>query len=166
MRVRPGMGSGSKAGRGVLVVAVDRSSDGVTVIAVVGAEEHVLKSRDFGGLGWLKHFREIPSRRKRAYFRAFPRRFSKVLRLLSLCRVLTRVDDLNKLLDEACPTLVIVDDSLYRRVWHGAKVPESKAKSRHLRTLILLADNLANYFRILLQENSKKYAEELRKIMK
>lgn len=40
------MGSGSKVGRGVLVVAVDRSSDGVTVVAVVGAEEHVLRFRD------------------------------------------------------------------------------------------------------------------------
>lgn len=88
------------------------------------------------------------------------------MRLLSLCRVLTRVDDLNKLLDEACPTLVVVGDYLYREVRYGAKVPESKVRSRHLRTLTLPADNLANYFRILLQENPKKYAEELRKIMK
>ena len=45
-----------------LVIAIDESG---SVIAVVGAEEHILKSRDFSRLcSGLKHFRRVGSDRK------------------------------------------------------------------------------------------------------
>ncbi len=79
-----GMVSGRGKGRGVLVVAVDRSSDGVTVIAVVGVEEHVLKSRAFlYETSWLEHFRKVPSKRKRGYLVKFVRRFPRISRYLT-----------------------------------------------------------------------------------
>ena len=43
---------------------------------------------------------------------------------------------------------------------------EGRAKRKHEEYLNKLADNLANYFRLLLRENPRKFNEELRKFEK
>ncbi len=54
-----------------------------------------------------------------------------------------------------------MDDKLYNKIKHPRKVRESRVKERHRKKLILIADNLANYFRILLKNNPKKFSKEL-----
>ena len=46
------------------------------------------------------------------------------------------------------------------------KIKESNPKPRYMENLITIADNLANYFRILLKDNPRKFREELRKFEK
>ena len=58
---------------------------------------------------------------------------------------------------------MIVDDKLYSTVEYPRKVRESRVREEHRRKLILVADNLANYFRILLNNNPRKFREELRR---
>ena len=61
---------------------------------------------------------------------------------------------------------VIVDDKLYTVIEHPRRIKESKVREKHRRKLIIIADNLANYLRILLKDDPKKYAEELKKFEK
>ena len=147
-----------------LILAVDVSNG---IIAVVGAEDHILKSGFLAGIKWLKHFRRVPSRRKHTYLRAFPRRYAKVLNYLKVSRVIiNNINELNELILTLRPELVVVDDNIFNKVSYESKIKESGVKARHLRTLTLLADNLANYFRVVLKERPKKFNDELRKFMK
>ena len=143
-----------------LIVAIDVSDN---VIAVVGAEEHVLKSGPLAGPGWVKHFREVPSRRKCAYLRALPRRYSKILNYLRVSRITRDITDVDRLLHSLRPKLAIIDDRIFNEVRYEHKVKESTVKASHLKKLILLADNLANYFRIILKERPKEFNDELRR---
>ena len=145
------------------MIAIDVSDN---VIAVVGAEEYILKSGSLAGLGWVKHFREVPSRRKRAYLRAFPRRYSKVLNYLKVSRITKDITEIDKLLCSLRPKLAIIDDRIFNRVKYEHKVKESAVKASHLKKLILLADNLANYFRIILKERPKEFNDELGRLTK
>jgi len=76
--------------------------------------------------------------------------------------------EINKLLHELEPALVIVDDKLYRWIRYSKKHMrrEGEAKRRYEEYLKKLTDNLANYFRILLKENPGKFDEELKKFEK
>lgn len=154
-----------------LVIAIDVSRDGVTVIAVVGVEEHVLKSSSFLYLtSWAKHYREIPSHRKNSYMKRFPARFSKILPLLSLVRIYLTVDDVKQVLQTRKPVLVLIDDKLVKHVENTLTniliIPEKNIKYKHHEVLITLADNLANYFRVLLNTNPRKLRKELEKFEK
>ena len=118
----------------------------------------------------LKHYREVPSNRKRSYIRAFPKRYTKLYNYIEVARVFTKtysaIYAINNLLTTLEPALVIVDDKIYEAINYPNKIRESQAKRRHETYLKRVTDNLANYFRILLKENPKKLREELRRFEK
>jgi len=149
------------------VVAIDFSEDRVKVIALVGCREHILKSQEFiKATKDFKHFREMGSRRKKQYFKVFPRKFSKIMGLLEVAKTYSSTESLQEDLDKLAPLIVIVDDKLFPTIRHPRKVRESRVKEKHRRKLITLADNLANYFRILLKTNPEKYRKEREKLEK
>jgi hypothetical protein len=138
---------------------------------VVGAEEHVLKNPSLlYHAGWAKHYREIPSKRKKGYMRRFPDRFSKTRNYLRIVRVFTSIERCLDLLGSINPVLVLVDDKLVDRVREALPsatvVAESRVQHRHHRLLITLADNLANYFRIILREDPGRLRENLKRFEK
>jgi len=61
---------------------------------------------------------------------------------------------------------VIIDDRLYNEIKHPRKVKESRVKERHRRKLVLIADSIANYFRVLCNSNPRKFREELERFEK
>ncbi|RLF18854.1 MAG: hypothetical protein DRJ68_06570 [Thermoprotei archaeon] len=115
---------------------------------------------------WLKHFREIGSDRKKVYSTLLPRRFEKVKPLLDVVKIRFNVSEVQVLLEGLKPLLVIVDDKLYNEVEYPRKVKESRIKERHRRKLVLIADNIANYFRILYNNNPRRFREELERFEK
>jgi len=66
------------------------------------------------------------------------------------------------------PSVILVDDKLLDIVKdvNTLIILEKNIRYRHHRRLMLLADNLANYFRILLKEKPKKFREELKRFEK
>ncbi len=141
------------------------------MIAVVGVREHVLKSSKFSAIAaTLKHYREISSKRKRSYIEAFPRRYFRFYSYIEIARVYawcsSTIEKIDNLLKELRPALVIVDDSICNIISYPRKIRESLAKRRHEEYLKKVADNLANYFRILLKNNPKKFREELKRFEK
>jgi len=137
------------------------------VIVIVGAREHIVRSRSFSKLlPRLRHVREVSSDRKSRYIKLTPRRIRRVRELLEVirvCRDLTCVENILKLLK---PSIILADDKLYIYLKHYRKVKESNIRESHRKKLMLLADNLANYFRMLLKEDPKRFEEELRRIEK
>lgn len=149
------------------MIAIDLSEDGPRIVALVGAREHVLKDGRFLRVSkWLKHFREIGSDRKKVYSTLLPRRFEKVKPLLDVVKIRFNVSEVQVLLEGLKPLLVIVDDKLYNEVEYPRKVKESRIKERHRRKLVLIADNIANYFRILYNNNPRRFREELERFEK
>ena len=104
------------------------------------------------------------------YIRAFPKRYSKLYSYIEVARVFTETssatETINTLLISFRPALVIVDDKIYNTVNYPNKVRESLARRKHEIYLRRVADNLANYFRILLRDNPRRFREELRKFEK
>jgi len=101
----------------------------------------------------------------------FPRRYAKLLGYISLSRVYLSYTDLNRDLRviEGLLALMLIGDRLANKVVapSGATVvTESRIKYRYHRQLMALADNLTNYFRILLNSNPKRFREELRRFEK
>ncbi len=151
-----------------LIVVIDVSK---SVIAVVGAREYVLKR---GVLvvkaSALKHFRRVGSDRKRIYLEALPRRLSKIVPHLDIVRVYiygeNSLSQINDLLSALRPALVIVDDGLYSKISYQPKLREGSVRRRDLERLVLIADNVANYFRKLLESKPKKFREELSRFEK
>ncbi len=87
------------------------------VIAIVGAREHVLKSRAFGQLcAGLKHFRRVASRRKSSYLRFFERRYMRLKEMISIARVVLSVDEVNSIVGSIRVGLAIVDNSIFDSV--------------------------------------------------
>jgi len=150
-----------------LVVAIDVSEDGSRVVAVVGARVHVLNSRRFGRLcTGLKHFRRVSSDRKTGYLRSFAKKCFKLREVLDVVRIVWSVNDVINILSIYRPALVVIDDKLSRYINYEPKILESMPKPIYLDNLMTIADNLANYFRILLIKNPRKLREELRKFEK
>ena len=152
-----------------LVIAIDLSEDGPRVIALVGARDHVLKSRSFlYHVAWVKHFREVPSPRKSSYMKRFPRRFLRVRRYLDIVRIVRSVEALLSAISMHRPRLILVDNKLLQYVQTDVAtvIPENRVVYRHHRALIMLADNIANYFRVLLKSDPRRFLEELRKFEK
>jgi len=143
------------------------------VIALIGVEDRLLKSEEFPRLmSWAKHYREIGSNRKRRYLERFPQRYAKLLSYISLSRVYLSYIDLNRDLRllEGLVALMLVDDKLANSVVvpSGATVvTESRIRYKYHRQLMALADNLANYFRILLNSSlEERFREELKRFKK
>ena len=155
------------------MVAIDLSEDGPKVIAVVGAREHVLKSQEFSTIAArLKHYREVRSKEKRSYIKAFPRRYLKLLNYIETAKVyvygVKAIEEINTLLQKLKPALIIVDDKLYNKINYpeNQKRREGEAKRKYEEHLKKIADNLANYFRLLLKNDPKKFREELERLKK
>ena len=143
------------------------SEDGPRVIALVGAREHVLKSRTFNQLCvGFRHFRKISSDRKLRYMRLFERRFSRVKEMLELVRIAFSVEEVSNIVKASKPVLIIVDDKLFRAIDYEPRIPESAPKPKYMNYLVTIADNLANYFRLILKNNPRKFREELRRFEK
>ncbi len=148
------------------MIAVDVS--GVKIIAVVGTWEHVLKSVLPSLASWARHYREIPSERKRGYLRRFPVRYQKLLPYLAVSRVCLTLDCVTRLTRNLGIEKAIIDDSLIPRLSLSIDaIPESRAvKSKHYRILITLADNLANYARVVMKKNPAKALQVIRRLEK
>ena len=134
----------------------------------MGIEEHVLKRVVVGLAGWVRHYREIPSWRKRSYLKRFPQRYLKLLPYLTVSKVCFTVDCAAETLRIVRPELVVVDDKLAQELIVDTRIvlESSAVREKHLHTLIMLADNLANYARTLLRENPAKALEKLRRLEK
>ncbi len=143
------------------------SEDSPRVIAVVGARASVIKTRVFGNLcSGLEHYRRVPSWRKKRYLRFFERRYSRPKEFLSVARVTLSLDEVNRIVSSLDLGLAIVDDKLFNSISIEPKIRESDPKPKYMDNLFTIADNLANYFRILLKNNPKKFREELRRFEK
>ena len=151
------------------MVAVDLSKDGPTVIALVGAREHILKTRDFlYATSWIKHFRQVSLRRRRGYLRKFSRYFPKISEYLEHVKIFRETNSIMSFITMRQPAIVLIDNKLisYVQTTNILLIPESNIRFKHHVRLMLVADNLANYFRILLKNNPKKFRDELRKLEK
>ena len=146
-------------------MAIDLSEDNAKVIAVIGIQEHILKQDTLMGCTWIKHFRRIPSRRKKSYLRAFERRFKRILKYIEISRVFTmdNKDKLIILIKELKPSLIIIDNKLYQLIEYRNKLAENRIKSKHLKTIMLLADNFANYARYMISEGRLDKVKALEK---
>ena len=152
-----------------LVVAIDLSEDGATIIAVVSAREHVLKRSEFlNHTSWVVHFRKLHPRRKHSYLAKLPKRFSKITRYLLYVRIFVSENEMLEFIVRLRPSVILVDDKLLDKVKevNTLIIPEKNIRYKHHRRLMLLADNLANYFRILLKEKPKKFREEFKRFKK
>ncbi|RLB79811.1 MAG: hypothetical protein DRH17_13110 [Deltaproteobacteria bacterium] len=139
------------------------------VIALVGAREHILKRREFlDYTSWLVHFRELHPRKKRSYLAKFPKRFSKISNHLLYVRIFRYENELQNFVNQLEPAVLLVDDKLLNlfQETNTPIVPEKNIRYKHHERLMLLADNLANYFRIILKEKPRNYGRELRKFEK
>ena len=66
------------------------------------------------------------------------------------------------------PAVILIDDKLAKHIQNVDVliVPESRIRLKHHVRLMLVADNLANYFRILLKNDPKRFRDELRRFEK
>lgn len=145
------------------------SEDGPRVIALVGAREHIVKSRAFGrACSGLKHFRRVGSDRKARYLDFFRRRYAKLKNLLEVVKINLSVEELCRFIN-TMPlhvAIAVVDDKLYSIIEVKPKIREGSPKPGYMDNLAVIADNLANYFRILLRSDPRKFWEELRRFEK
>ena len=123
-------------------------------------------SRFIKSLSRLRHVREVGSDRKSRYISLIPKRVQSVKEFLEIARICRDLACVENILKKLSPLVVLVDDKLYRYIEHPRKVKESSIKETHRKKLMLLADNLANYFRVLLKGNPEKFREELRRLGK
>lgn len=152
-----------------LVVAMDVSEDGPRVVALIVAREHDLKMREFlNNVSWLKHFRKIHPREKRSYLAKLPKRFLKVSRYLLYVKIFTNMEDLLNYTEQFKQALLLVDDKLLGLVGRRSAtvVREGNIRYKHHKALMILADNLANYFRIVLKEKPRRFRNELKRFEK
>lgn len=151
------------------MTAIDLSEDGPKVIAVVVASEHILKRGSFlDHTSWVAHFREVHPRRKSSYLAKLPNRFAKVSEYLLHVRIFRSEAELLNFIKTLKPAVILVDDKLLHitRRMGALVISEKNIRYKHHERLMLLADNLANYFRRILKEKPRKIREELRRFEK
>ncbi len=121
-----------------------------------------------GYTSWLEHFREIHPRRKHSYLAKFPKRFSKISGYLLYVRIFRNKNELLSFVRQLEPAVLLVDDKLLNLFQEMSilVVSEKNIKYKHHKRLVLLADNLSNYFRIILKEKPRSFREELKKFEK
>ena len=98
--------------------------------------------------------------------RFFEKRFLRLREFIDVARVVLNPNEVDGVLQVVRPGLVVVDNKLLRLIAYEPKIPESSPKPRCLENLMTIADNLANYFRILLKNSPKRFKEELRRFEK
>ena len=145
-----------------LYIFIDRSNGVYALIAVEEGDLADVKR----GLNWVVHYRKLGKRSKRGLLRAFPRRFKGVMGRLAYSRFFRNPEEMHRFLSSlgSCRCTVYCDDALcgwLRSKGHQA-VPESRTP-QGLRPLMLLADNLANYCRVMLERGRIENAEEMTK---
>ncbi len=145
-----------------LYVFIDRSEK---VYALIAVEEANLKEA-IRELGWVVHFRELGKMEKKGFLGAFPRRFQKIKRHIAYARFTLSLEDVHRFLasiEQRCH-VIYCDDSIYdwlKKKGHNP-IPESRMPNK-FRQLMLLADNLANYCRIVLKRGIARKIRELEK---
>ena len=162
---------------GSLYVFVDKSDGVYALIAVEESSVDGLASR----LARVRHFRKLRKREKKGYIEAFPRRFQAVQKLLVHVRVFTDPGKLKHFLQSIAGRVKVlcIDDEAYgylaaRRGLSFEErdiqvVRESRIKHQpqkiqnRLRRPMLLADNLANYGRLMLERGSFRNVKKLEK---
>ncbi len=150
-----------------LIVAIDLSEDGPRVIALVCSREHILMPRSLlYATSWLRHYREVPSRLKKSYLRRFSKHNPRIAEYMLLARVYRGAPQ--AITERLSPSVLLVDDKLTRYFRHIdiVIVQEKNIRYTHHKRLMLIADNLANYFRVLLRDNPRMLgrAKEVREI--
>ncbi|RLE95325.1 MAG: hypothetical protein DRN04_00335 [Thermoprotei archaeon] len=155
----------------LLVLDVSKGPGG-TVFAVIVVEEGSYRKLRSIISSWIKHYKDLPSRRRRKYLLVFERKFNKIKDMLYCYGCFTRFDSVLRIIDlfAGKSKLIIVDDKFYTLIkskYGGKVVAEGKAKP-YYSAFILLADNLANLVRIKLSKakstlNKYKILEEYRK---
>ena len=87
---------------------------------------------------------------------------------LEVARVTIEATRLVSLLQRLHLQVILVGDKLAERFGQveALLILEKSIRYKHHRRLMLIADNLANYFRILLRENPKRFRDELRRFEK
>lgn len=90
----------------------------------------------------------------------------KLKEVLALAKVTLSIDNAERILSFYSPAVIIVDDKLFRRLGHGTKIRESAPKPRYMDDLMAIADNLANYFRLVLRNNPRLFQKELKRFEK
>ncbi len=88
--------------------------------------------------------------------------FRKIAKYLELVRLFRDVISLVSFMASMQLAVVIIDDKLMAsaQVLNALLVPESSIRYRHHERLMLVADNLANYFRVLLRDKPERFWEE------
>ena len=99
----------------------------------------------------------------------FSKRFMKISGYLTCVKIFRSREELVEFIVRAKPSVLLVDNKLVSAV-KGVGVlivAEDRIRYKHHEKLMLLADNLANYFRVLLRESKEeKYRRELRRFEK
>ena len=103
---------------------------------------------------------------KVSYLRKFVKHYSGISQFLTHVKILKETSHLPNFVKQVKPSLLLVDSKLVKYVEDLGIyiVPENSIRYRHHERLMLLADNLANYFRILLKNDPKRFREELRRL--
>ena len=128
-----------------------------------------MKSKGFlYATSWLEHFREISPRRRSGYLRKFSKHFQRISQYLERVKIFRNVEPLLSFVKSYRPSVVLVDDKLtkYLQNIEALVIHESQVRFKHHARLVLLADNLANYFRLILKSDPKRFRDELRKFEK
>jgi len=158
----------------VLLLCLDASKGpGGTVFAILVLEEKNYRKLRSLISGWIKHYKDLSSKRRRKYLLVFERKFNKIKDILYYYECfLPRFDSVLRIIDlfDGKSKLIIVDDKFYTLIknkYGGKVVAEGKAKP-YYSAFILLTDNLANLVRIKLSKakptlNKNKILEEYRK---
>ncbi|RLG87241.1 MAG: hypothetical protein DRO39_01010 [Thermoprotei archaeon] len=117
---------------------------------------------------WIEHFRRVSPRRRRGYLRKFSRYFTRISQYLEHTRIFRETNALARFIELHNPAVVLIDNKLVNNVQHinALIIPESLIRLRHHARLMLVADNLANYFRIVLRDRPKIFREELKRFEK
>jgi len=151
-----------EAGQNSLYIFIDRSVD---VYALIAVEERVL-TKVRRSLKWVVHFKKLSRREKKCFLKAFYKRFKKVVKYLTYSRIAYSPEEIYRFLCSLnlAEYIIYCDDPLSK--WlkrRGYKAfPESRIPP-NLRPLMLLADNLANYSRIM---REKGRIEKIRELIK
>ena len=152
-----------------LIIAIDWSKRKKTMFGLVGARKDRLPTISKRG-SWLKHISDTKNKQERkAYVSKFPHRLQDIKPNLNIIQADFDWQRIKRTLEEKRPMQTIIDDAIYYKYNFQNRpgtILESKAKRHHeLRTLVLLADNIA-YIAREEYERLKNYEELKRRLRK
>ncbi len=111
---------------------------------------------------WIKHFRELSSKRKSMYMHAFIRRFRRIKHLIHSLDVLFDSNSLMKKVNGLAErSIVLIVDDEFFPIFKGKYrtklvIREGDKSQKFYRPLILLADNIANIIRIAMERSKDR----------